>query len=258
MTKLSFKAKGKEFMITFDDGPVSQTVMIIDALKKFTVNGEPVRAGFFMLGNSDNPLYYPPPLWEIWWGKGSVKEYPQIVRYVAQQGHLIGNHTQHHPWFGHWWAFGFNSKEDFVRNEIAECNSEIELATGNPTLKIFRPPYVQDNQAIREGSKGLGFKVIWGATVGDTWPRVSVETVKNNALKVLKNWEKDEPCVLIFHDIRPATYEGIEEIIGYLQDQGFRLAHFNPALISEENPKQAFFGTLVRNNSKKIGPTSDV
>jgi len=75
---------------------------------------------------------------------------------------------------------------------------------------------------------------------------VSVETVKKTALQLLKGWEKDEPCVLIFHDIRPVTYNHIGEIISYLQEQGFTLVHFDPSRIpnqiNEHTPKQALSG----------------
>jgi hypothetical protein len=33
---------------------------------------------------------------------------------------------------------------------------------------------------------------------------------------------------LIFHDNRPTTYQHLDEIVSNLQQQGFRLVHFDP------------------------------
>lgn len=235
--------RGKEFMITFDDGPLlGKTDNILLQLMNFKVDGERVKAGFFMVGNSSLPYYAP---FDFEWDKGSVTEYPDVANKVAGLGHLIGNHTQHHTWFPQWGAFGFNSMEDFVKNEISQCDIEIENAINKTPLKIFRPPYLQHAQypIIYEYVKELGFEIV-GGSIGDApYGFGGVEGSKKKAKAILEKWEKDEPVVLIFHDNRPTTYDHIGEIISYLEDEGFALVHFDPNRIGvEQKTTQALSG----------------
>jgi hypothetical protein len=69
---------------------------------------------------------------------------------------------------------------------------------------------------------------------------------KGKALNILKIWKQDEPRVLIFHDIRPVTYNDIGKILVYLQEQGFTLVDFDPKRIPNQvgaaPPAQAMSG----------------
>ena len=63
-----------QIALTFDDGPNDpDTFRLLEVLAKHRV-----RATFFMIGRF-------------------VKQRPEIVRAVAAEGHLIGNHTMTHP-----------------------------------------------------------------------------------------------------------------------------------------------------------------
>jgi PKD repeat protein len=251
----TLKVKGKKFMITFDDGPIfGATEEVIKELEHpdFYVEGKPVKAGFFMVG--DNDIRY--HSWYEWWTvKGRVKEYHDIARKVAEADHWVGNHTQHHAAFSKWWLFGYSCMGDFVKEEISQCNGAIAEAISTTPPKIFRSPYLYDekNPEIRPAVEGLGFKIIGGNLVGDSSPFASLEMVKKTALQILKSWDKDEPAVLIFHpepmDVygnHPVTYGHIGEIIRFLQKEGFTLVHFDPSRIPEQinwnTPKQALSG----------------
>jgi peptidoglycan/xylan/chitin deacetylase (PgdA/CDA1 family) len=213
------------FALTFDDGPVpGRTDRIVSILKKYKVNGEPVRAGFFMVGDP-NIFYFMP---EIWVSKGSVRDNNEIVRRVAEAGHIVGNHTHHHARFLFWRIFGFESEEDFIKDEIMSGDSELERAMGTRPVKIFRPPYLQNRDSVKRAAMDLGFNIIRGETVGDSQPFVTIEEVNRTALAKLKEWDREEPCVLIFHDGRPTTYENLSNTLDFLQSQGFRLCHFDP------------------------------
>ena len=65
--------EAKKVAITFDDGPSGKyTKKLLDGLKK-----RKVKATFFLIGEN-------------------VKRYPEIVKRMKKEGHLIGNHTYHH------------------------------------------------------------------------------------------------------------------------------------------------------------------
>jgi len=253
-------AKTKEFMITFDDGPLpGVTPSIVDELKQFRVNGEPVRAGFFMVGKNAPWLHIK---MEYWRQKGSIEDYETITRYVADAGHLIGNHTQHHAWFYAWeyyqswdqFAFDpireylrrYESKVDFVKDEIVQCNAAIQKATGVTPLKIFRPPYLDNAREIHEAAEQLGFTIIFGQLTGDSNPYARLGDIQKRLLGILNRWKKEEPVVLVFHpepmrgpDKRTMTYYYLSEIINFLLKNGFALAHFDPDRLSQQRTRPA-------------------
>jgi peptidoglycan/xylan/chitin deacetylase (PgdA/CDA1 family) len=125
-------------MLTFDDGPIAgATEKIVNELKCFKVDGGPVKACFFMVGDSD-PLYH--SNFEFWERKGSVRANADVVQHVVNAGHLLGNHTYHHAWFD-WYhdpdlggaaaerlRREYGCLKDFARDEIGRCSLEIEKA----------------------------------------------------------------------------------------------------------------------------------
>ncbi len=232
---------GKEFMITFDDGPVpGNTKNIVDALKNIKVaNGEPVKAGFFMVGVGccENSTCFC-PWYDRWPPKGSVRENPALVQMAAKAGHYIGDHTQHHPDFNAWFK---DWSVESIKLEISNCYNEIKTALGlgpNEDLpkKIFRPPYFSLNANVCTAANKLDFQIILGAgenrnqALDIGWPSLpSADEIKEKARTLIESWERDEPCVLVFHDISPITANNIAEIIRYLrEDEGFTLVHFDP------------------------------
>ena len=71
---LTAPARPGELALTFDDGPnPAWTPKLLDLLA-----GHDVRATFFLLG-------------------GFAEQAPDLVRRIAAQGHLIGNHSWSHP-----------------------------------------------------------------------------------------------------------------------------------------------------------------
>ena len=98
--------------LTFDDGPsAAYTEKLLDGLRE-----RDVHATFFLIGENiekgDNAL---------------------LVRQMARDGHLIGNHTYHHVQLT-------KIKEEEALKELEETNRLIEKITGNP-VEYVRPPF---------------------------------------------------------------------------------------------------------------------
>jgi len=257
-------AKGKEFMITFDDGPVpgkmglpGNTEKIVNALKNIKVaNGEPVRAAFFMVGVGcceDSTCYC--PWYDRWPPKGSVRANHGIVQMVAKAParHYIGVHTQHHPdfdpWFKHW------SVEE-IKGEISGCYNEIKKAL-NPnepnkvTLpKIFRPPYFCNTPQVRKAAED--FQIILGAGENEDAAVDVGGRQWTKARRLIESWDRDYPCVLTFHDIIRGTAENIAEIIKYLQKEGFTLVHFDPNRLPGSIPSLVHHVTNTIHQSETV------
>jgi len=221
--------KNVEFMLSFDDGPLpDKTERVLNMLVPLrAIDGTPVKVGFFLLADAPDTfwqrwIYYAP--YELWTDKGSMIKYPQIAQKIKLAGHIIGNHTTHHAWFRWPWL----DTPEAMLSELAEWEDISKRVVGTSKMHLFRPPYLILNSNVRETTNRLGYQIVMGESVGDAIPGMTVEMIKQKTQSILEAWNKPYPCLLIFHDNRPATYLHLNEIISNLQQQGFRLVHFDP------------------------------
>lgn len=100
----------REIALTFDDAPDANfTPQVLDALKQ-----KGVKATFFVVGNR-------------------VEAYPNIVKRMVQEGHILGNHSYNH-------ANLPKLKDSEFRDQILKTDKLIEKFTGF-SPNIVRPPY---------------------------------------------------------------------------------------------------------------------
>ena len=91
----------EEVALTFDDGPHPElTAVVLDVLAR-----EKVRATFFVIGRF-------------------AKEYPSLVRRMADEGHAVGNHSYDHE------HFGVNKNRAYWEGQIRETQKVVLGITG--------------------------------------------------------------------------------------------------------------------------------
>ncbi|MFJ8517551.1 polysaccharide deacetylase family protein [Lysinibacillus xylanilyticus] len=176
------KGEKKRVALTFDDGPDAKvTPQILATLKKYDA-----KATFFMVGQNAS--------------KNSA-----IVKKVYEAGHEIGNHTWNHSKLT-------TLSTANVKQEVDRTSNAIYAAIGQyPT--VFRPPYGATNDKVRT--------VI--TTPSILWSIDTLDWKHRNADKILtyvKASVKDGSIILM-HDIHQTTANGLENVILYLQKQGY-------------------------------------
>lgn len=178
------KGQAKRVALTFDDGPDAKvTPQILSVLKKYEA-----KATFFMVGKN-------------------VSKNQAIVKQMVEAGHEIGNHTWNHP------KLTKLSKAS-VKQEVDRTSKAIYEAIGqNPT--VFRPPYGATNDQVR--SVMAMPSILWSIDTLD-WKHRKAEKI----LSYVKASAKDGSIILM-HDIHQSTADGLENVLLYLQKQGYEL-----------------------------------
>ncbi|MCM1126952.1 MAG: polysaccharide deacetylase family protein [Lachnospiraceae bacterium] len=172
----------KKIALTFDDGPHPYyTRQLLKGLKE-----REVKATFFITGKN-------------------VETYPDIVKEIHEEGHLIGNHTYNHTQLT-------SQNEEKFKEEIIKTNEVIKEVTGEDTIYI-RPPYGSWN---KEFEKELNmFPVLWNIDPLD-WCSSNVSCiVKNVCSKV------DENDIILMHDQYKTTVTAALEIVDRLTEEGY-------------------------------------
>jgi len=177
----------KEIAITFDDGPHPEvTSKLIGLLDSHNVN-----ATFFCVGKN-------------------VSAYPQIVAEMVNKGHLVGNHS-----YGHFRFFDLLSSRN-MKKEILETNLVLNSITGKSPL-LFRPPYGVTNPMLRKAINKTNM-----VSVG--WSLRSLDTVKNPKDVIAKLVANTKPGdIVLFHDKNPNIITIIEEYLGWLKKNDFKI-----------------------------------
>jgi peptidoglycan/xylan/chitin deacetylase (PgdA/CDA1 family) len=116
--------------LTFDDGPHPEvTPRLLDLLR-----ARGVRATFFLIGRE-------------------AARHPDLVRRIAAEGHLLGNHTLTHRYL--YWALPPRG----VEREIAGAQQAIEAGAGVP-CRWFRPPVGLKSPWQRSALARLGLRQV--------------------------------------------------------------------------------------------------
>jgi peptidoglycan-N-acetylglucosamine deacetylase len=131
----------KKLAITFDDGPNPRiTPELLKVLEEHRVS-----ASFFVVGRF-------------------ALECAELLREIADRGHVIGNHTNTHP--NLFWKTAAE-----IRDELQRCNDAIS-ASNVTRPQWFRPPFGFRNPWVISTANALGMKTAtWSQIPGDWKPK---------------------------------------------------------------------------------------
>ncbi|SEN35144.1 polysaccharide deacetylase family protein [Lihuaxuella thermophila] len=181
----------KKVALTFDDGPDRYyTIQILNILKR-----EQVPATFFVIGNM-------------------AQKYPDVLKRIDQEGHVVGNHSWNHPQLTKISAEGVN-------DQIFRTNEIIHRTLGK-TPMLIRPPYGSVNERVERQLGSKGFKIInWSVDTLDWRGRSS-----KRILKTVKN-QIQPGGIILQHSAGPkgklnGTIQALPEIITYLKQNGYQ------------------------------------
>jgi PKD repeat protein len=192
----ALEVKGREFMITFDDGPASEsTPYVLDQLHQIRkADGTPVKAGFFVVGQDKSRTIYH-DIWQPKYGidhRPGVLSHPDLVRRIAKEGHIVAIHTQHHPDLD-------QLAPEEIEREILDCYQAIR-DTGVTPPKVFRSPRMHDPKTLPPALQA-DWRIVRGELTKDYLPLITEDEVIDNCRKSIRT-APDSPVVLTFHDFR--------------------------------------------------------
>lgn len=182
----------KRIAITFDDGPHRlYTPKLLDGLKE-----RGIHATFFLVGEN-------------------IGNNEALVKRMAEEGHLIGNHTFSHV------QLTKMKKEDACR-EVQQTNERICAVTGAPVLYI-RPPYGSWNDELQE-------EIPMTVTL---WNLDSEDWKSQNTGKIVElvESEAEEGSIILLHDIFDTSVEAALRIVDDLTAQGYTFVTVDELLL---------------------------
>jgi peptidoglycan/xylan/chitin deacetylase (PgdA/CDA1 family) len=156
--------------LTYDDGPNDHaTSALLDLLAAHNA-----RATFFMLGKY-------------------VRQRKDLVRRVHAAGHLIGNHTETHPWL-------HRQSDRVIREELLSCNQALEDALGAP-VHYFRPPHGARRPFVIREARALGLTTVqWNVMAKDWLPIGTAAILANIDHGLARALRRSTGANILLHD----------------------------------------------------------
>ena len=183
----------KKIALTFDDGPHPvYTEQLLEGMKKRNV-----KATFFILGEQ-------------------AERYPEIVKRIGEEGHLIGNHTYHHPDMS-----AISDKESFQK-ELDAVSSLFQEVTGQEMTKYYRPPqgkYSTENLAM---AKELGYKTFFWSLAYVDWYVDKQPTATEAFNKLLTRIHPG--AIVLLHSTSSTNAAILDDLLTKWEDMGYRFA----------------------------------
>jgi len=171
--------------LTFDDGPSSNTNLVLDALGE---HGVP--ATFFVLGSR-------------------ISANSATLRRTANAGHEIASHAWSHR------SLTRLSNEQ-IRTEVTDTSNAIRYVTGiTPTL--LRTPYGATNRRVEGVLESMGFPLIhWSLDTRD-WESRSQTAIFNATMNHVRDRD-----IILMHDIHEPTAHAVRRIVPALLTRGYQ------------------------------------
>jgi peptidoglycan/xylan/chitin deacetylase (PgdA/CDA1 family) len=189
-----------EIVLTFDDGPMPpSTEHVLQALA-----AECVKATFFMIGSQ-------------------ARAYPDLARRVFDAGHIVGTHTQNHPY-----RFDLIDPSR-AEHEIDDGIASVAAALGEtrPLAPFLRFPGLRHTDRLDRyiAAKGM---TAWSADfAADDWRGIDSATIVRRAMR---NIERNGRGILLLHDIHGVTAAALPALLRELKTRGYRIVQVVPAI----------------------------
>ena len=190
----------KVIYLTFDCGYENgYTEKILDALKKHHAP-----AAFFVVGNM-------------------VETAPDIIRRMAQEGHIVGNHTYHQP------DMSAISDQAAFQKELDSLAALYQETTGQELPRFYRPPQGKYSEENLKQAHALGYRTVFWSLAYVDWYVDNQPTAEQAYAKLLPRIH--DGAIVLLHSTSKTNADILDELLTKWEDMGYRFASL------EELPK---------------------
>ncbi|ASN06894.1 delta-lactam-biosynthetic de-N-acetylase [Virgibacillus necropolis] len=194
----------KVVYLTFDNGyEQGYTAKVLDILKK-----EDVPATFFVTGHY-------------------VDSKPDLIKRMANEGHIIGNHSYHHP------DFSVVSKKT-MKKELETLEDAVAEITDQEQMKYLRPPRGIFNEQTLKWANDLGYTHIFWSLAFTDWNTDKQKGANYAYEQVMKQIHPG--AIVLLHTVSSDNAEALPRIINDLKEKGYTFKSLDDLILKDMLP----------------------
>lgn len=183
----------KVIYLTFDCGYENgYTEKILDVLKAHNAP-----AAFFVVGHM-------------------VESAPDIVRRMAAEGHIVGNHTFHHP------DMSSISDQAAFRSELEQLEALYRETTGEELSHFYRPPQGKYSVSNLQQAQVLGYTTVFWSLAYVDWYTDNQPTAEQAFSKLIPRIH--DGAIVLLHSTSRTNAEILDELLTRWEDMGYTFA----------------------------------
>ena len=180
----------KKIYLTFDCGfENGGTPAILDTLKKHNAP-----AAFFIVGNY-------------------LETSPELVKRMVDEGHIVGNHTYHHPDMSK-----ISTKEAFAE-ELESLEALYEETVGQSMAKYYRPPQGVYSETNLQMAQDLGYQTFFWSLAYVDWYQDDQPTKEEAFAKLIPRIHPG--AVVLLHNTSQTNAEILDELLTKWEELGY-------------------------------------
>ena len=181
----------KVLYLTFDAGfENGNTPIILDALKKHNAP-----ATFFVVGTY-------------------IESNPDLVMRMEKEGHIVGNHTYHHP------DMTKLSSLSAFEKELKDVENAYNNVTGKEMTKFYRPPQGKYNENNLQMAKELGYHTFFWSLAYVDWQENNQPTKEEAFDKLLTRVHPG--AIVLLHSTSKTNGELLDELLTKWEEMGYQ------------------------------------
>ena len=181
----------KVLYLTFDAGfENGNTPIILDALKKHNAP-----ATFFVVGTY-------------------IESNPDLVMRMEKEGHIVGNHTYHHP------DMTKLSSLSAFEKELKDVENAYNNVTGKEMTKFYRPPQGKYNENNLQMAKELGYHTFFWSLAYVDWQENNQPTKEEAFDKLLTRVHPG--AIVLLHSTSKTNGEILDELLTKWEEMGYQ------------------------------------
>ena len=181
----------KVLYLTFDAGYENGcTAQILDTLKAHNA-----KAAFFVVGNY-------------------LESAPELVQRMADEGHLVGNHTWHH------YDMSRIAEEQAFSAELTRVEEKYRELTGQAMKKYYRPPqgvYSEENLRM---AQALGYRTVFWSLAYVDWLQDDQPTAEEAFSKLLPRTHPG--AIVLLHSTSATNAAILDDLLTRWEEAGYR------------------------------------
>lgn len=181
----------KVLYLTFDAGfENGNTPIILDALKKHSAP-----ATFFVVGTY-------------------IESNPDLIKRMEKEGHIVGNHTYHHP------DMTKLSSLSAFEKELKDVENAYNNVTGKEMTKFYRPPQGKYNENNLQMAKELGYHTFFWSLAYVDWQENNQPTKEEAFDKLLTRVHPG--AIVLLHSTSKTNGEILDELLTKWEEMGYQ------------------------------------
>lgn len=143
-----------------------------------------------------------------------VKQNPELIQRMIDEGHIIGNHTVNHP------SMPSITDDEKLKKEIMDLHNYM-VDNFNYEMVFLRPPKGEYSERTVKISRDLGYSTVLWSFAYDDWDvnkQKGVDYAKSMIYNNLHNG-----CVMLLHAVSKDNTEVLGDVIDEIRERGIEI-----------------------------------